>query len=405
MAAKSKAPAKAAKGSVAKKATVTKAKPKGLQLSSAQLKAYDTAYNAAAQPVRQAAQLRSAATGFRKYRLNAAYATIKQANNATRSAQAAAIAANAARMSWSQSKLAHQNSALQARIELDMYNHANIAGKLQYAQAGEKAYAHSAVMRTVDQTQAMSHEAAVFKKFSKNAKKAGKSTLKSRNPPLSKAIAAAGKAAGTAAEHNAGDVKAAAKALAGQRVAKQKASRQASVKKATASATQAAAKSAKKAPAPAKTRTATRYGTAYAAAQHRMRQEAREKKPVTKRNWIGDEFTPNCVITAVANHLLHIKGIIADEASIRELTEACPEEPTIEEVLWEVWLTHWPRNSSVHLKNYEASCWRGDPDVAGLVVGYSTEHGDHAALSLADGKVVSWGSVSEREADIEEAWD
>ena len=44
-----------------------------------------------------------------------------------------------------------------------------------------------------------------------------------------------------------------------------------------------------------------------------------------------------------------------------------------------------------------------------LVIGYKVTcadgtKGDHAALSLKDGNVVSWGSVVKREAPVEEAW-
>ena len=141
------------------------------------------------------------------------------------------------------------------------------------------------------------------------------------------------------------------------------------------------------------------YGAAAAAAQQMLTPPA-----PTEKKWLGDEFTPNCIIVAVANHLLHAKGVTADETSMRELTEACPEEPTIEEVLWKAWMMHWPRNSTVHLAGYSLITGPTQ-NIGGLVVGYKSEYGDHAALSLTEGKVVSWGSVSECEAEIEEAWE
>src|ERR1700722_4984505 len=99
MAAKAKAPVKAKKAPVAKAVAKTKAKPKGLVLSSAQWKAYNKAYNATASAAAQRVALSKAAQRFRKYRLQAAYSTIKAANVATHNAQTAAIAAFAAKMS------------------------------------------------------------------------------------------------------------------------------------------------------------------------------------------------------------------------------------------------------------------------------------------------------------------
>src|ERR1700684_1347343 len=143
----------AAKSKVKSKAKVTtkaQAAPKGLQLSTAQWKAYNKAYSASSKSAYQKLALTAAATRFRKYRLQSAYATIAKANIATANARTAAIAAFAARMSWRQSQLAHQNSALRSRIETDMYHHAQIAGRMQYIQGGQNAYAAKAIARTVD---------------------------------------------------------------------------------------------------------------------------------------------------------------------------------------------------------------------------------------------------------------
>jgi hypothetical protein len=371
MAAKTKAaPVKAAP----KKTTAAKASPKGLQLSTAQWKAYNTAFSAAASAARNRIALQSAASGFRKYRLAAAYATVKQYQAARRTAQAAAIAAYAARQSWRQSVAAHQNSALRNRIELDMYNHANLSGRLQYAQAGEKAYAHQAVMRTVDNKQALSYEARQFKAISRTAKKAKKSV--SPGTALSKAqsatIARAGAQAGLKAARSAKSAPAAKTA---------KTPRQATVKAPAATAAGKSAKAPVKAAVTAKGRTA-------------------------RSPWAGDETTPNCIVTAVANHLIYSRGVIASTRAIEELEEACGPEPPIEEVLWQAWVTGWPRDRSVRLHTYRPVEWTPAHEITGggLIIGYETEHGPHAALSLASGDVVSWGGKMKRKALVEEAW-
>lgn len=343
---------------------------KGLQLTTAQQAAYNKAYSAAATAARTRLALASAAQGFRKYRLQAANATVAKANIARGAAQTAAIAAYAARRSYVQSRLAHQNTALLNRIELDMYNHANLAGRLQYIQAGEKAYAHSAVMRTVDTAQAVSYEAKIFASVAKTATKAAKSTLPLKAGPNSKAIAAAANAAGLKA----------AKAVPKNAVA----------------------------PAVAKTRTAPLVTGWAAYAQAMYGGQTRMAVPQTERKWIGDEGTANCIIAAVANHLLYTKSLLVDDQQVKQLTEDCGPKPTIESVLWQVYLTGWPFNGRVRLHNYrevEHPAAEGD----GLVIGYEITRddgtkGDHCALSLYKGEVISWGSVNDRESLVEEAW-
>jgi hypothetical protein len=339
--------AKATVRKVTAKATVQKAAPKGLQLTTAQQAAYSKAYAATATAARTRLALNSSAQGLRKYRLQAANATVKKASAARSAAQTAAIAAAAAHRSFVQSRLAHQNSALQARIELNMANHASLSGRLQYIAAGEKAYAHSAVMRTLDTAQALSSEARVFAAVSKTAKKASKSVLAAHKPgPNSAAVAKVATAAGLKA----------AKAVS--------------------------------------PRTAPNPGN------------RRPRSP--RREWLGDDVTPNCVITAVANHLLFARGVLADECQMRELYEACRPEPVIEEVLWTAYVIGWPWGKPVRLASYTGVHGKA-VNGSRLVIGFKAlcndgTARDHAALSIGFGKVVSWGLVTERREPVEEAW-
>ena len=368
----------AAKAPVSKtpfKATAAKAAPKGLQLTTAQQAAYNKAYTAAATKARTTLALQSSATGFRKYRLQAAYATVKTYNAAHHSAQTAAIAAYAARRSYVQSHLAHQNSALQARIELDMYNHANLAGRLQYISAGEKAYAHSAVMRTVDQKQALTYEAGVFKAVAKTAVKASKSTVYKAGPN-SAAIAKTATAAGLKA----------AKKIPKSAVAR------------------TCAMPLPPAGAPAYCGSPAYAAAAYAAAMYTAHTRAMTTPQGLEKDWLGDEVTPNCVITAIANHLLFVKGVRASEHELKELFEACSPEPAIEEVLWTAWSIGWAGSHGVHLGDYHLV----EPEFMEdslLVIGFATPYGDHAGLSMDDAMVVSWGKVQDRESPVEEAWE
>jgi hypothetical protein len=349
----------AAKSTVQAKSKVTtkaKATPKGLVLSTAQWKAYNTAYNAAASAARTKIAFQAASNRFRAYRLASAYASMKTAAASRGAAQAAAIAAHATRMSWVQSRLGHQNAALQARIENQMYTHASIAGRLQYVQGGERAYAHLAVMRTVDESQANAYESHVFATINKTAKKAGKSTLNTGvktqiSRAQSAAIAKAGNTAGLAAA--------------------------------------------------AKVRTAPR----------RPRNSVNLAEIDFAHEWAGTETEPLCVPYAIANHLLYSRGTTGIRLSSRdvdELARMAGPEPMIEEALWQAWLAGWPAGRNVRLANYrrvEDGGLRSALVMSPLVIGYETAFGDHCALSLPGGQVVSWGSVEKLKADVEEAWE
>jgi hypothetical protein len=325
MAAKTKAPTvKAVKSK-------TKAAPKGLQLSSAQWKAYNNAYNASSTSAYQKIALGAAAQRFRKYRLQAAYATQAKANVAASVAKTAAIAAYAAKQSWNQSKVSKQNKALQARIELDAYNHGNIAGRLQFIQAGEKAYAATAVARTVDTAQATAYERVVFAKAAKAAKTAKKSvSTKSTNtvsPKVKAQIAAVAAAAGLKA-----------------------------------------AKATKSRAAP-------------------YRGVHRGKHFDGNGHWIlgNNDFEGTCIMTAVANALYHqTKWRLPDE-DIAYWTGRAGKHPDITGVLNMLWvLQPWPQVRLLQpiplVASYEYFCER--------IIGFD----DHAAFAFG-AKMVSYGEL------------
>jgi hypothetical protein len=415
MAAKAPAAKKTAKAKVTPKATVHTAKPKGLQLSTAQRKAYRTAYAAAAHQVRQQRAFQAAVNRLQKYRLGAANATMQKYNAYMGVVHAAATAAYATKLTWMQSRAGHQNKALQARIELDMYNHANVLGRLQYGQAGEKAYVNRAVMRTLDDAQANAYERQVWNKIAKTAKKATRSTFKSVSKPTatSKAAAAAGAAAGTKAANAPGLVRAAKAAK--QAKAKQRHAAASKKGKATAAATvkrnqqarkssQARGAKSKKAPvAKAKARTAYMGGM--------LPGLAGKTKPTEPKPWLGNETDPHCIAFAIANHLQKIRSVTATEDDIAELVEAAGPDASIEETLWQAYLLGWPSCSTVHLGDYqevEREDMQAQLNTLSLVIGYDHETPEgvkgHAALSLPVGQVVTWGQLDKLPAEVDEAW-
>ena len=411
MASKSKVAGHPKKATVKKATGKARGRPKGLQLTNAQQSAYNKAFSATAQRLSRAATIRAFATGLRKYRLQAANSTVRKYNIVRANAQAASIAAHAARQSLVQSKLGHQNAALLARIGADAFRHTTLLGRMQFAQAGVKAYAHAAVMHTVTQKQAVSIETKFLSKVVKTAKKAGakRGRPKGKGTPLSKSIGAAATAAGKAAASK-------VPRTATTRGTGKAGPKSAKAVKANVKAASKAASASKKAPAKAaKTRTAPNFAAQAAAYGHAMTAmwsgapadgKALVKHYPSQRDWVGDEVTPNCIVTAVANHMLRAKSVRASEKELKELTELAGDKPTIEEVLWQVYLTGWP-GRAVHLANY---CEVDDElETESLVIGFEvhTDDGwaDHCALALNDHRVVSWGSEMDRESLVEEAWE
>jgi hypothetical protein len=371
MAAKAKAPVKAKKAPVAKVQSKAKAKPKGLVLSAAQWKAYNKAYNAVASAAAQRIALAKAAQRFRKYRLGSAYATMKQAQVATGKAQAAAIAAYATKRSYQESKLAHQNAALRNRIELDAYNHANMAGRLQFAQAGVKAYAHAAVMRTVDTSQALSYERKIFAAAARAAKAGKKSTTAktTKRTAIGAAINAQASAAGLKA----------AKAVKGTaKVSKAKAAK-ATVK--TPTPKKGSGASAKAPVAKAAPRTAPYKGP------------MREATFDGNGHWILglNDFDGTCIMTAVANALYHQTRWRLPNEDIAYWTGRAGKKPTIGAVLFMLYaIQPWPE---VYLELPIAGAVQGD-----RIIGY-----DHHAAFAFDDKMVSYAEVWPV-VEAEESW-
>lgn len=362
-----------AKASAAKGAVKASSKARGLQFSAAQWKAYDGAYASAeksghaaltAQLTSQArlralAQRRQAiaagAQVLRNSRLTAAYSLQKKAAAAQGAASAAAIAANAVRQSYRQSRLAHQNLALEHRIEDDMIRHLQILGRLQFAAKGEKAYAHEAVMRTLTTPEATTIETARFAHAVKTAKKAAATVApKTKNQALSAQLASQNRAADAVINANA---KAAGIAAA------------------------------RAIPAP------------------RAAPKGRSVPRGTKAGWFGNPDGEDCTAAAVLNAvLLSLRQQGASDLGVADggFRKACGKHPTVPRAL-DTAMGRWPL-----IEGYQPTAlWR----VPGTVIGFETELGAHTALVLSAGdavQVVSWGEVLNLEdaatGPVEEAY-
>lgn len=348
------------------------AKPKGLQLSAAQWKAYGAAYSASAKAgyatlaaQNRAVALHNAANTLRASRLQAAVRLQKTTANAHAAARTAAIASYAASQTYRQSILAHQNIALKTRIYADFERHVLLAGRLQYIYQGEKVYTHNAVMRTLTSQQALNIEEQRFARASKTAKAAARSVAPGK--------AATGKSAQALAD------KAAVNTIKAQ------------AKAAGMAAALAVPPAPRKKTAAKKSRTAPRPQTL---------------APLKFLHGFGSPDGEDCVAAAIANCLLCDKGVRLSPAQYLALTETVPDGSSIEDALFQV-MTRPPWEDGPNLIGY---CQVPFCASRVLLVGYEAEEGPHAAASVGNGFVLTWGEVLQLEstqapgAQIEECW-
>lgn len=379
------------------KAPVAKATPKGLQLSAAQWKAYNAAYSATATALYRQQALQAAALNIRKSRLQAASSLQKITAASHAKARTAAIAAFAVRMSLSQARNAHQNQALVQRVYNDFQRHIQASARAQFVYKGEKAYTHTAVMRTVTSAQAMSLAQAQFNKAIKTAKAAVTST---RTSPAASSVNAAIKAAATAAGLAAANsVPASQKLAAVQAKAKAKAHATAhatasKTAKATAARNRAAKKAAKAAGKPAP-RTAPRPLSL-------------ERCSVAPLEWAGDPDGHDCVAAAIANSYRLDTGQVLTEQQYKLLVTGLGVAPHLGFAMYEV-----RRMSKAGLLPKVVAIAPDEPAfmASGHVIGFATPQGPHAAVYLAPGLVITWGEVLPLKdvmvpyEPVEEVWD
>lgn len=331
------------------------AAPTGLQLSSAQWKAYNAAYTASANAGYRRLAIQAAAQSLRQSRLNAAYSMRKKVAAAHASARTAAIAAFAAKMSFKQSQQAHQNAALQNRVYADYMRHVQAAGRLQFAYKGEKVYLHTAVMNTLTSAQAMTIETAAYAKAVKTAKAAVASV---KNP------AAAAK-----------------------------------VTSAASAAVQASAKAAGLAAARATPvgRTAPRPGWDIPGA-------------IQRGVWYGDPEGEDCVAAAIANSLQFTAGWFLAQELYDVFRWQLGSSPPIGRALRlaQEGRVFW--NGKKRARLVDVHFWGNREMKDGCVIGFDTENGPHAALYVGRGMIASWGELLPLSAvltgaGVDEVWE
>lgn len=413
----------------AKKPTATSAKsrPKGLQLSSAQWKAYNQAYNAVAkagfaalraqqQTALRRQQFAAAVQRLRAQRLKAAASLAQKAAVRHAVAQRTAIAAYAAKQSSRQAILGHQNSALRARVHADFIRHVTNAQRAQYAYKGVKAYAHTAVMRTLTDAQATSAVQAQQAKAAGTAKAAVKSTSTAHKQAASPAFQAAaakiraqaqaaGLAAAAAVPASRGRGRPRKASTVGTARQKRPATRSTGQRKTagtrTAKAKRTTSASIKSAKKPAAT--VTRAG--------RTAVKPEGVFPLTPRErltWFGDPEGYDCVAAAIANSLLHATGYRLSFEQYADLVFELGEAPCLEDALGRVrdeppW---YPEDEVPRLTHVTAT--RAFSLTGSTVLGFPTENGPHAALQLQGRRIASWGDVYAlvdiATGAVEEAW-
>ncbi len=415
----------------APQATSQTGRPKGLQLSAAQWRAYNQAYGAVikagfaalrvqqqnAALARRRQQFNAAVQRLRNSRLNAAYKLTKKTAAARQAASTASIAAFAAKMSYRQATLGHQNAALKARIFADYQRHVQQAARLQYAYKGENIYRHEAVMRTLTDTQA----AARIQARQAAAAKAGKTANRAAKSASTSAAAASSTAAKAAAAKIRAQARAAGRAAAASvpppakrpvrhrlahsakpvhRVKQKKTKHKRRVKRSSGHGHVTSVHSVKPVtPVKKKSRTAPRPDGLVA----------------ETRFGYGDPDGYDCVAAAVAGHMLISTGYKLSARQYAQLVRALGPGPSIEGALEEMLqLPLWKRRVPLLVKYEEREAPRL-PFTTRLhlpaVLGFETEQGPHAALLTGGrGYIASWkevmplASVLLPGTEVEEAW-
>jgi len=403
LAAKGKAAKKTAHGKAGRQSTKVKSKAKGLHLSSAQWKAYTKAYNSVSSRMYAKATLVRAAKRFRSYRLQAAHGQQAQLRRINASTQKAAVAAYATKQSYRQSVSGHQNAALRRRVYNDMYKHYNDLGRFQFAQAGQKKWAHRAVMRTVDTSQAVSHEQKLRAAAARAALKAARQHKKPKpykkgkyGPPLPKSVTSNIKATAQAAALKAAKATPAGTSSKANKVTKKSARGRGRPKGSTV-ANGAAKKgqgAQKKAQQKAQKAALTKASASAKApvAAHKTRAAA---APFCGTRWL-DSKEPACVAVAVSNQIRHQTGIELTIAQLDTIIAVTGNDVSIGVAL--SLLEQHFTEGNLRLTGFGPSDSRN-----GTIVGYDSRYGSHAALSLNKWSVASWGSRRFR-LSVEESW-
>jgi hypothetical protein len=338
--------AKAAAAKAPVKASKTTAKKTGLHLTAAQWAAYDKAYSATAKAGYSKLALQAAAVNLRKMRLAAAAGAAKKAAAAKVKAVKAKSALQAARAALKQDK-ALQKTALIAKADALVHQALKTADSLQAKASASAHYAQDAVKRELTPKEALAAETALFAKAAKVAKAAAKTPVK-----------AAGKAA-KPAKKSAATIKADA---------------------AVAAASQAAGlAAAKKVPASAKA----------PAAKKAPRPDDLGPYPPRTCFWRGDPEGDDCLAAAIANSLLWEFRLHLTPWQYGQLVNVLGDEPDIGKALHTLkW--YWSVSPSADLKDFELV---SNADRPGLITGFCSPGGGHAALTATEGNIICWGEV------------
>lgn len=405
MAAKAKAKGKAVKATKAKaKTKVKKAKKPTTGMTAQQLKKY----NAAAKKVTAQQRIASRAANLQKRRLATARRVTAISRRSYKAAAASRAVAYAIRQTSRQANAQHLSSATRRAAAARVFNATRIASSRKFVALGEATHAHTSVMQTMTNSQALAYEtklsqkaaatartnaqkkAAAFKKLkaqgkiAKNAKTVPKGyginakgqlyktkvTKKGKSPAKPKkktgyspaAIAAGLKAAGP--------------------ISKQTKKQKLSMSKGSKTKAQQAAQSKK------------------ANAKVKAKPKAAAVTPkVNVSDWItagNDQGIENCLSVAIANHLYAWTGYKMADDQVDEI-KGDTAYGALERL----------KNASPfdNIKVAEfAQLTHHHHDIPGSLIIFNPPEGCHAGLLLPHWKVVTWGEIVKLESEVEEAY-
>lgn len=405
MAAKGKATGKAVKASKAKaKTKVKKAKRPTAGMTAQQVKKFQKA----ARKVTARQRLATQAANLQKRRLATARRVTAISRRSYRAAAASRTVAYAVRRTSQQANAQHLSSATRRATAARVFNATRIASSRKYIALGEATHAHTSVMQTLTNSQALSQQAKISRKAAITARATAK-----RKAAAFKRLKAQGKIAKNAKTLPKGYGINAKGQLYKTKTKKKGKSPTKPKKRAGYSA--AAIAAGLKAAGPISKNNKRRKISQSKGAKTKAQQAAQSKKAAPKpkakpkasivtpmvnvSEWIragNDEGAENCLAVALANHLYMWTGYKMDDDQVQAMSGE-----TVPEILRNMKKASPFVNIRVAEWAELGPCHYG---IAGSLIVFHTARGCHSGVLMPGRKVISWGEITDLESEVEEAY-
>lgn len=405
MAAKAKAKGKAAKATKAKaKTKVKKAKKPTVGMTAQQVKKFQ----AAAKKVTTQQRIAASAARTQKRRLATARRVTAISRRSYQAAAASRAVAYATRQTSRQANAQHLSSATRRAAAARVFNATRIASSRKFVALGEATHAHTSVMQTMTNSQALANQTRISQKAAATAR-----TNAKKKAAAFKKLKAQGKISKSAKTVPKGYGINAKGQLYKTKVKKKGKSPAKPKKKAGYSP--AAIAAGLKAAGPISKQTRKQKLSMSKGSKTKAQQASQSKKAAVKvkakpkasvvtprvnvSDWIttgNDQGAENCLPVAIANHLYAWTGYKMADDQVEEI-----KGDTVYDAL-ELLKTASPFEN-VRVAEF-AQLTQRHHDIPGSLIVFNPPEGCHAGVLLPNWKVVSYGEVIKLESEVEEAY-